>query len=38
MLAIARDMLADGIEGAVIARVTGLTSTEIEQINPKRNQ
>ena len=35
-LAIARDMQAAGIELAVIARVTGLTATEIEQINPFR--
>ena len=37
-LTIAHAMLADGIEGAVIAKVTGLTQTEIEQINPQRNQ
>ena len=33
-LAIARDMLANDIEAAVIAKVTGLTPIEIEQINP----
>ena len=33
-LAIARDMQVADIEVAVIARVTGLTPTEIEQINP----